>query len=225
MVTAGLEGEKPFVFVDNLSKKFGADWALSRASFSLDRGRLALLTGNNGSGKTTLLGCLSTALVPDFGRATVGGIDIVAGRDKVRGILASLQQPPGFYGGLSARENLALTNEVLKLGRQDRIDPVLERVGLAPRQDVPLDAYSSGMGQRFALARLALLERDLILLDEPETHLDAGGLKLLQELISEWKDRGAAIVCATHASDRFAGLSDLEVTLVGGRPAPAGAAA
>jgi ABC-type multidrug transport system ATPase subunit len=224
MVTEPSGEVGPFVFVENLSKKFGAEWALARASFSLERGRLALLTGNNGSGKTTLLGCLSTALVPDFGRATVGGIDIVAGRDEIRGRLASLQQPTGFYGGLSARENLALANAVLNLRREDRIDTVLERVGLGPKRDVPLDAYSSGMRQRFALARLSLLERDLILLDEPETHLDADGLKLLLDLIAEWKKRGAAVVCATHASDRFSGLSDLEVVLVGGRPALAGAA-
>jgi len=222
MVTEASGGVGPFVFVENLSKKFGAEWALSRASFSLERGRLALLTGDNGSGKTTLLGCLSTALVPDFGRAIVGGIDVVAGREAVRGSVASLHQPPGFYGSLSARENLALANAVLELGRESEIDAVLRRVGLGSKPDTPVEAFSSGMTQRFALARISLLRRDLILLDEPETHLDAAGLGLLQELIAEWKARGAAIVCATHAGDRFQGLCDLEVVLVGGRPAHAG---
>jgi ABC-type multidrug transport system ATPase subunit len=218
MVTESSKSGEPFVFVENLSKKFGAEWALARASFTVERGQLALLTGNNGSGKTTLLRCLSTALVPDFGHATVGGTDIVTGRDAVRGVIASLNQPPGFYGGLTARENLTLANAVLKLNRPDGIDAVLRRVGLSEKQHVPLDAFSSGMKQRFALARLSLLQRDLILLDEPETHLDAAGLRLLQELIAEWKARGAAIVCATHADDRFHGLGDLEVVLVGGRP-------
>ncbi|MEO8502164.1 MAG: ATP-binding cassette domain-containing protein, partial [Vicinamibacteria bacterium] len=195
------------------------------ASFTLERGQLALLTGNNGSGKTTLLRCLSTALVPDYGRATIAGIDIVTGRDAVRGVVASLNQPPGFYGGLTARENLALANAVLNLGREGEIEAVLERVGLAAKQNMALDAFSSGMKQRFALARLSLLRRDLILLDEPETHLDSAGLRLLQEFIAEWKARGAAIVCATHANDRFHGLGDLEVVLVGGRPTHAGAVA
>src|SRR6187402_3154014 len=125
MVTESSGGAASFVFVEDLSKKFDAEWALSRASFSLERGRLALLTGDNGSGKTTLLACLSTALVPDFGKASVGGIDVVAGREAVRGMVASLQQPPGFYGSLSARENLALANAVLKLGREGDIDAVL----------------------------------------------------------------------------------------------------
>jgi ABC-type multidrug transport system ATPase subunit len=219
MVTESSKRGGPFVFVENLSKKFGAEWALARASFTLERGQLALLTGNNGSGKTTLLRCLSTALVPDFGRATVEGIDIVAGREAVRGLVAHLNQPPGFYGGLTAHENLVLANAVLKLGRgEDAIEAVLRRVGLGSKQNTTLDAFSSGMKQRFALARLSLLQRDLILLDEPETHLDAAGLRLLQELIAEWKARGAAIVCATHADDRFHGLGDLEVVLVGGRP-------
>jgi len=225
MVTESSKSGAAFVFVEDLSKRFGSEWALARASFTLERGQLALLTGNNGSGKTTLIRCLSTALVPDYGRATVSGIDIVSGRDAVRGVVASLSQPPGFYGGLSARENLVLANAVLKLGREDAIDAVLQRVGLGAKQNVPLDAFSSGMKQRFALARLSLLKRDLILLDEPETHLDAAGLKLLRELVAEWKARGAAIVCATHAGDRFHGLGDLEVVLVGGRPTHAGAVA
>ena len=219
MVTESSKRGGPFVFVENLSKKFGAEWALARASLTLERGQLALLTGNNGSGKTTLLRCLSTALVPDFGRATVEGIDIVPGREAVRGLVASLNQPPGFYGGLSAHENLILANAVLKLGRgEDAIEAVLRRVGLGSKQNTPLDSFSSGMKQRFALARLSLLQRDLILLDEPETHLDAAGLRMLQEFIAEWKARGAAIICATHADDRFHGLGDLEVVLVGGRP-------
>jgi ABC-type multidrug transport system ATPase subunit len=223
MVTESSKPGGPFVFVENVSKKFGAEWALARASFTVERGQLALLTGNNGSGKTTLLRCLSTALVPDFGRATVKGIDIVSGREAVRGLVALLNQPPGFYGSLTARENLTLLDAVLKLGREDAIGPVLERVGLSSKQNVPLDAFSSGMKQRFALARLSLLNRDLILLDEPETHLDSAGLRMLQELIAEWKTRGAAIICATHADDRFHGLKDFEVVLVGGRPTQAGA--
>jgi heme ABC exporter ATP-binding subunit CcmA len=218
MGTETKAGKAPFLLVQDLSKRFGAEWALTRASFSLERGRLALLTGDNGSGKTTLIRCLSTALVPDYGQASVGGTDIVSGRDDVRRQAASLSHPPGLYGGLSARENLALSNDVLKLGRESVIDAVLDRVGLGSKPDLPLDSFSSGMKQRFALARLELLDRSLILLDEPETHLDAAGLSLLQRLIAEWKARGAAIVCATHASDRFHGLADFEVRLVGGRP-------
>ena len=86
----------PFVFVENLSKRFGPDWALARASFTVERGKLALLTGDNGSGKTTLIRCLSTALTPDFGRASIGGVDIVAGRDAVRGLVSCLNNPRGF---------------------------------------------------------------------------------------------------------------------------------
>ncbi len=218
MVKESIPGGDSFVFVENVSKRFGAEWALARASFTVARGKMALLTGDNGSGKTTLIRCLSTALIPDFGRATVGGLDLVTGRDQIRQRVACLNQPPGFYGGLSARENLTLANAVLKLGREGAIGDVLDRVGLAARQNMPIDAFSSGMKQRFALARLTLLQRELILLDEPESHLDGAGLRLLQQLIADWKAGGAAIICATHAHDRFDGLADFEVRLVGGRP-------
>ena len=130
----------------------------------------------------------------------------------------SLHQPPGFYGGLSARENLLLASALLNVGDAARVDDVLSRVGLKSTDGIPLDSFSSGMQQRFALARLDLLARDLILLDEPEAHLDASGLGLLQTMLAEWKARGASIVCATHASDRFLDLCDIEVRLVAGRP-------
>lgn len=221
MVTNGPEGQ-PFVVVRNLSKRFGAEWALARATFTLNRGHMALLTGNNGSGKTTLLKCLSTAFVPDYGDAWIDGIEIVSGRDIIRTKAAALNQPPGFYGGLSARENLELSDAVLGLQAGAAIDAALDRVGLANKQHLPLDSYSSGMKQRFALARMSLLKRDLILLDEPETHLDAAGLDLMREMIGEWKARGAAVICATHAPERFHTVGDLEVKLVSGRPQVSG---
>ena len=84
MATETAVGTGPFVVVQDLSKRFGARWALARASFSVERGNLVLLTGANGSGKTTLLRCLSTSLVPDFGLASVGGKDLVTERDDVR---------------------------------------------------------------------------------------------------------------------------------------------
>ncbi len=222
MIKESISEGDAFVFVEDVSKRFGLEWALARATFTVARGKMALLTGDNGSGKTTLIRCLSTALIPDFGHARVGGLDLVSGRDLIRKRVACLNQPPGFYGGLSARENLTLANAVLGLGRGGAISEVLERVGLGPKQDIPIDAFSSGMKQRFALARLSLLRRDLILLDEPESHLDGAGLRLLQQFIAEWKAQGAAIICATHAQERFEGLGDFEVRLVGGRPRSAG---
>ena len=221
---ASNEGEA-FVVAENVSKRFGAHWALARASFKVKRGELALLVGDNGSGKTTLIRCLATGFVPDFGRASIFGHDLVTGRDEVRRRVASLSVPAGAYGSLSARENLTLADEVLGLSGKSAIDAALDRVGLSTRQDIPLDAFSAGMKQRFALARLSLLQRDLILLDEPETHLDAAGLGLLQAMLAEWKAAGAALVCATHAPERYQAQGDLVVRLVGGRPEPGGGAA
>jgi len=218
MSSSASASEGPFVVVRELSKRFGGDWALARASFSLQAGSMALLTGANGSGKTTLIRCLSTALAPDFGSATVGGRDIVSERDRVRPQIASLGHPAGFYGGLSARENLLLTFRALGLTREESIDEALHRVGLARREGTPLDELSSGLRQRVSLARLLVLQRRLVLLDEPETHLDASGLALLQELMVEWKARGTAIVCATHAPERFQTSSDAEIRLMAGRP-------
>ena len=202
----------PFLVARELSKRFGSEWALVRATFSLERGAFATVAGPNGSGKTTLLRCLSTFLAPDHGSATLGGQDIVEHRDAVRRKIGALTHPAGLYGALSARENLELVDEVCGLGRAREIPSVLDRVGLG-RRSAPLDELSSGLRQRFSLARLALLRRDLVLLDEPETHLDTQGLNLLLELATEWKAKGAVVLCATHAPERFLGLSDTVIRL------------
>ena len=204
--------------VEDLSKRFGPDWALARATFTLERGQLALLTGSNGSGKTTLIKCLSTALPPDWGHAEIAGHDIVEARDRVRSLVATLSVPAGFYGELSALENLHLAETLLHPPTSISIEAMLERVGLAPRQDSPLNTYSAGMKQRFALARLAVLQRDVVLLDEPETHLDSAGFALLHDFLDEWKRAGAAVICATHAPERFHLHANLDVGLVAGRP-------
>lgn len=217
-MTEATREEGRFVSVENLSKRFGAEWALARASFRVEGGRLALLTGSNGSGKTTLLRCLSTALAPDFGSGSICGFDLIADRERIRRETATLTHPAGFYGGLTARENLALAADVLGLNLGGETDSVLSRVGLGDKPDLPLDTFSSGMKQRFALARLGLLHRNVVLLDEPETHLDATGLALLQTMISEWKARGAVIICATHSPERFSRLADQEIRLTDGRP-------
>ena len=122
----------------------------------------------------------------------------------------SPKRATGKDGSVAARPRIQQSPET------SRIELVLDRVGLSGREGTPLDTFSAGMKQRFALARLSLLQRDLVLLDEPEAHLDAEGLTLLRELIQEWKSRGAAILCATHAPERFRDLEDLEIHLVGG---------
>ena len=209
---------KALVRVQDLSKRFGPDWALARASFTVLGGELALLTGPNGSGKTTLIRCLSTALSPDWGHAEIAGFDLARDRDQVRNRVATLTQPVGFYGELSALENLNLAAKLLCPSHQLPVGAILSRVGLKPTQGGPLSSYSAGMKQRFALARLSMIRRDVILLDEPETHLDRQGVDMLHEFIGEWKKLGAAVICATHAPERFHLHANTEVKLVAGRP-------
>src|SRR5687768_646165 len=96
---AGLE-------VHEVSKRYGARWALVRVSFRLAAGEIAMLAGRNGSGKSTLLRVLATALRPDLGTARVAGLDVVADRDLVRRRVGLLDHRSQVYDVLSALENL-----------------------------------------------------------------------------------------------------------------------
>ena len=133
---AGLE-------VHEVSKRYGARWALVRVSFRLGKGEIAMLAGRNGSGKSTLLRVLATALRPDLGTARVAGLDVVADRDEVRRRVALLDHRSHVYDVLSALENLEIMGRFLGEPALDRerLMAVLDEVGLADRAGDPVAAF------------------------------------------------------------------------------------
>jgi heme exporter protein A len=190
--------------VEDLSKRYGARWALVRVHFRLAAGETAMLAGRNGSGKSTLLRVLATALRPDRGTARVGGLDTVAARDEVRRRVALLDHRSHVYDVLSALENLEVMGRFLGHGVIDRgaLLAVLEEVGLADRAQDPVSAFSAGMRKRLALARVVLKAPAVALLDEPYGELDPPGFRLVDGILDRLRRRGATVVMSTHLIDR-----------------------
>lgn len=203
------------VVADGLTKRFGFVYAVRELSLSLPRSTVLLVIGPNGSGKTTLLRLLATALLPTTGRASIFSADLIRQPDAVRRATAFVPAVPGFYDGLTARENLAFAAAMSGA----RVEPQqwLERAGLSEVADRQVRTFSQGMKRRLALARAWLRAPKLLLLDEPFSGLDVDGIRLVEAFIADVKSHdGSAVIC-THEWERGTRLADHMITLTGGR--------
>lgn len=200
----------------DISKRFGARWALARLSFTLPAGRSLLLTGHNGSGKTTLLRLLATASFPTAGQLKVLGHDTRAGREALRPTVALVSHASFLYEDLTAAQNLRLTAQLLGAGAA-KVPELLGRMGLLERADSPVRQFSAGMRKRLAIARLLLKAPRLALLDEPFGELDPAGITQMEGLIGELQAAGTSVVLATHLVEQGQRLTQARLHLEGGR--------
>ena len=207
-----------------LRRDFGERTALAGVSLELAPRETLLVLGPNGAGKTTLLRVLATLLRPSGGSTKVLGCALPGESWKLHGRVGYLGHEPLLYRDLSGRENLRFNARLHGLDpaeAEERIDMLLESVGMERRANERPDGLSAGMRQRLAVARCVLHEPELLLLDEPDSHLDAKGRELARGLIG----RGRTRVLVSHDPERSLPESDRVLVLEdGGRVAHLGAA-
>jgi heme exporter protein A len=207
-----------------LRRDYGERTALAGVSLELGPRETLLVLGPNGAGKTTLLRVLSTLLRPSGGNAQVLDCSLPDEAWKLRGRIGYLGHEPLLYRDLSGRENLRFNARLHGLApepAEERIDVLLESVGMEQRANERVDGLSAGMRQRLAVARCVLHDPELLLLDEPDSHLDAEGRELARELIG----RGRTRVLVSHEPERALREADRVLVLErGGRVAHLGPA-
>ena len=187
-----------------LRRDFGERTAIDGVDLELAQGETLLVLGGNGSGKTTLLRILATLLRPSGGEVRVLGARLSEEAWKVRGRIGFLAHEPLLYRDLSGRENLRFQARLHGLEDDDadaRIDRLLAAVGMKRRADDRVGELSAGMRQRLAICRCVLHEPELLLLDEPDSNLDAEGRDAVRELIGPREGRTRVVV--THDPARF----------------------
>ena len=201
----------PILDVSDLACRRGGRRVFDRLSFTLGAGELLALTGRNGSGKTTLLRALALLVRPDAGTVRWQGADVTAEPETWRGRLAWLGHLEGLKGDLSVRENL-LCAERLRGGAaaEDRLDVALAAFDLAGLATRPVRTLSAGQRRRVALARVALSQAPLWLLDEPLNALDAPAQAAFRAVLQKHLDAGGLAIAATHA-DLGIGARSLEL--------------
>jgi len=201
--------DEPALRLAGLRRDFGERTALDGVGLELAAGESLLVLGPNGAGKTTLLRVLATLLRPSGGEVRVLGCSLPGEAWKLRGRIGYLGHEPLLYRELSGRENLRFQARLHGLGgerAEARVAELLAAAGMERRADERVAALSAGMRQRLAICRCVLHEPELLLLDEPDSNLDAEGRELARALIGPGGGRSRVVV--THDPERFLPESD-----------------
>jgi ABC-2 type transport system ATP-binding protein len=218
------------VEVKNLEKRFRrrrgrrreSVSALADLSFTIERGECVAILGQNGSGKSTLVRALSTLLLPDGGRASVFGHDVVRDAAAVRRLVNRVSVEASFFKRMSAVENLSYSarfyGQTPSVTRH-RIPEILEQVGFsAARSSEPMEDLSRGMQQKVALARALLTTPVMLLLDEPTTGLDPRSKLEVQAFIRRLRaEHDTTILLCTHDMAEAQNLAERVGILHAGR--------
>ncbi|MBI2567605.1 MAG: ABC transporter ATP-binding protein [Candidatus Schekmanbacteria bacterium] len=208
----------------DVSKRYGAHWAVSRATFRVAQGSCFLIIGQNGAGKSTLLRIVATLNRPTLGELSYFGEAPRHDHAAVRHRIGLLSPRLGLYEDLTAAESLLTFGRLSTRPSSDRIHELLGLVGLNPSLATPVRLFSQGMRKRLALACLAAQDPDLVLLDEPYGALDPAGMTLVDNMVRRWQRQGATVVIATHHVERGAELADDGISLDRGRIVAKGSA-
>jgi heme exporter protein A len=210
------------ITLSGLRREYGERVALAGVSAELAAGESMVVLGPNGAGKTTLLRILATLLRPSGGAVSVLGCELPGEAWKLRGRIGYLGHEPLLYRDLSGRENLTFQASLQGIGGEAaarRIEQLLEAVAMERRADERVAELSAGMRQRLAICRCVLHEPELLLLDEPDSNLDAESRELARALIGPGAGRTRVLV--THDPDRYAGEADMTLRLRIGEEAAA----
>lgn len=178
--------------------------ALQDVDLQVERGELFGLLGPNGAGKTTLIKILTTLLSPTTGRASVAGMDVAKEPHNVRPLINMVSGGESSgYGLLTVRENLWMFSQFYGIPSKlanDRIQKLLEIVGLGDRHNTKSSDLSSGLRQKMNIVRGFMTDPEVLFLDEPTLGLDVGAARDVRGFIRDWinADSQRTILLTTH---------------------------
>lgn len=190
------------VQAETISKKFNRRAVFRDVSFTVEPGEVFGITGRNGSGKSTLLRIVGGLLTPSGGTMRYSlGADTIAPEALHRSI-GYVAPYLTLYEEFSAEENIALYARIRGLPfTHGETQALLERVGLPVDRRDPIRAFSSGMKQRMRLVFAILHRPPLLLLDEPISNLDTDGMRIVYDIVAEFRRHGAVIIATNDAED------------------------
>lgn len=188
------------VRIEQVSRKFGSADALRDLSLTIHRGDIYGLLGLNGAGKTTTIRILLGLLRPTSGRVVVFGGWGPADRLQAADRIGATIEAPAFYPYLTGLKNLELLQRLSHRRRTGRgALEALEVTGLAEAAHVRTGKYSMGMLQRLYIAQALLCSPELLVLDEPTSHLDPKGIADVRQLIQKLnREDGVTVLLSSH---------------------------
>lgn len=194
------------ISVNEVSKNYKNQQALDAVSFTINKGEIVGFLGPNGAGKSTLMKILTTYITPSSGSAAVNDHDISTAAKEVRKCVGYLPEHNPLYLEMYVREYLQFNARVYNIAKE-RIQEVIELIGLAPEAHKKISQLSKGYRQRVGLANALLHDPEVLILDEPTTGLDPNQLLEIRSLIKSI-GKTKTILMSTHIMQEVEAICD-----------------
>jgi ABC-2 type transport system ATP-binding protein len=199
------------ITIKNLQKRYGKTEAVKNVSFSVNSGEIFGLLGPNGAGKTTTIRCLTTLAKPDSGEITIGGVDAIASPRLARQKIGYVAQEVALDKMLTGREMLQLQAALYHLKPKfagDRIEQLMQALGLQEYADQKTGTYSGGIRKRLDLAAGLLHQPEVLVLDEPSVGLDIESRFIFWDFLRQLKEAGTTVLITSHYLEEIDALAD-----------------
>jgi ABC-2 type transport system ATP-binding protein len=220
------EPDGAVIWTRGLTKRYGELTAVNKLHLEVQPGEVFGLLGPNGAGKTTTILMLLGLSEPTAGKARVLGLDPTRQPLEVKRRVGYMPDNVGFYGAMSGRQNLVYTarlNGLREREADDRIQELLELVGLSDVADRRVDTYSRGMRQRLGIADALVKDPSVLILDEPTVAIDPEGVAQMLDLIRTLAHvKRVTILLSSHLLHQVESVCDRVGIFVKGRMVASG---
>lgn len=194
-----------------LSKVYSELTALDNLNLQVRKGEIFGYIGHNGAGKTTTIRILAGMMTASSGKATIAGVDVSSGRNKIKSVVGYMPDRFGVYEQMRVWEYLDFFGAAYRIPRRERkkrIDYVLDISGAEYMRDRFVDTLSFGMKQRIGIARTLIHDPEVMLLDEPANGLDPKARIQMRQLLRRLADSGKTLIVSSHILPELAAICD-----------------
>jgi ABC-2 type transport system ATP-binding protein len=188
-------------FVD-AGKRYGGEWAVRGLSCSIQKGEIFGLLGPNAAGKTTTIRMMTGLVKPTEGRVLINGHDVVSDHLRAKSVSGYVPDKTYLYEKLTGREFLAFVSSLYglkKAAATERIDRLMETMGVKDAGHELIESYSHGMRQRLLFSSALVHNPKVLIIDEPFVGLDPYGIRTIKKLMRDLSSDGVTIFLATHS--------------------------
>jgi ABC-type multidrug transport system ATPase subunit len=193
------------IIIESISKSYGKIKAIEDISLRVDKGEIFGCIGPDGAGKTTLIRILVSLLLPDTGRASIEGLDVVKDYKQIRKIVGYMPGRFSLYQDLSVEENLNFFASIFNTTIEENyylIEDIYKQI--EPFKKRLAGRLSGGMKQKLALSCALIHKPEVLFLDEPTTGVDAVSRKEFWDMLKRLKEWGITILVSTPYMDEAA---------------------
>ena len=203
------------ILISSLTKSYGNQKALDSVSFSIKNGEVVGLLGPNGAGKSTLMKSVTGAIIPDAGEIKIDEFSVLNQPIETKRRIGFLPENNPLYYEMYVREYLKFVGDI-RNEKKERIEEVIQKVGLTPESHKKIGQLSKGYKQRVGLAQAILSNPEILILDEPTNGLDPNQILEIREVIREI-GKSKTVILSTHIMQEVEALCSRVILLNKGK--------